>query len=560
MMEQEMTPKQAIQLLREKARDTDRIIELRHDDPEVTKWGLTTVDILDAAFGKPNDYTQRFTSHAALSHGPAAPDSEHQELHQDQRSQQKAVLESIIELLETLPPHTAVSTTEATAPSKPAESKKRVWLQVTGVVAVPIVVALIALIPHWFPGGLGANKEKTRHPLEIEAAKLAERLRASKAGPFAAMEDGIDIVAKARKLANDYVDANRKEAFLATFTGMTREELAEELMTALSDHQSARRLVGSFAQAAAEGVEAILRQAAIQGMEVPPDSKIETVLATVKKRLEQVTTVQANIGKAMSSMKGKDNKSNEAAIQTAVTGVTSAKEFINSVRTDPLVQESSRLLLQAGQDLAASETERLQEMRRHLEAMQAIQEGLTRRDLLYPGELFLPALILVGTDDEFIEAARDLGEEFLASPTVLDWKKCRQKNWADAASFAQFVEKSFEAAENPTRVSESCPPEIQQRFGIHAGMFIASLGVILFDEHTFDAQQAVAAAAELHLHSVRLSRINSRQRIDLVGQVTEALRIYYQGGVTPQQAAQMVLMAANVLATGATSRPSSSEC
>ena len=193
-------------------------------------------------------------------------------------------------------------------------------------------------------------------------------------------------------------------------------------------------------------------------------------------------------------------------------------------------------------------------MRQHLEAMQALQEGLTKRDLLYPGELFLPALILVGTDDEYKEAAKDLRKEFLASPTVLDRKKCRQKNWADAPSFAQFVQKSFEAAEaaeNPTGVLESCKKEWQERFGIEAGNFIASLGVILFAEQAFDAQQAVAAAAELHLHSVRVSRINSRQRIDLVGQVTEALRIYYQGGVTPQQAAQMVLMAANVLATGA---------
>ena len=388
-----------------------------------------------------------------------------------------------------------------------------------------------------------------------EAAKLAEKLRAPETDPFAAMEDGIDTVAKARQLANEYLDANRKEAFLAAFAGMTSEQLAQELTDALSDHLNARRLVRSLAQGAAEGVKANLeRQAAIQGMEVPADSKIETVLDTVAKRLEQVTKVQAKIGKAMSSMKGKDSKSEDAAIQTAVkAGVTNAEEFINSVRTDPLVQESSRLLLQAGLDLAASETERLQEMRRHLEAMQAIQKGLTQRDLLYPGELFLPTLVLVGSDDQYIEAARDLGQpEFLFSPAVLERKNtCRQKNWADAATFAQFVEKQFADAENPTGVSASCAEATQKCFGIETGKFIASLGVILFDEHTFDLQQAVAAAAEEHLHSVRLSRINSRQRIDLVGQVTEALRIYYQGGVTPQQAAQMVLMAANVLATGA---------
>ena len=514
-----------------------------------------------------------------------------------------------------------------------------------------------------------------RRKVADEAAALAEKLRASETDPFAAMEDGIDSVAKARKLANDYLDANRKEAFLAALPGITREELAEELMTALSDHQNARRLVASFAQDAAEGVKANLkRQAAIKGMEVPADSKIETVLATVKKRLDKVTEVQTNIGKAMSSLKGKDdkskgkdNKSKEAAIQAAVTaGVTDAKEFINSVRTDSLVQESSRLLLQAGLDLAASETERLQEMRRHLEAMLAIQEGLTKRDQLYAGELLVPALGPVASDDLYwralqlpVRKSQKFTKEYRApddSEPQLNWTEdpkekkfklqyspvelnastfdvwvdeepykgtvklanegstshlvfterplqegefltirvsyqtllkvtqvantpkdlqvlldlkndCWQREWAkdkeakdeeandgeandEERTFGEFVKASFAAAAKPTE-TKNCEEEDQERWDIETGIFIASLGVILFDERTFDAQQAVAAGAELHLHSVRLSRINSRQRIDLVGQVTEALRIYYQGGVTPQQAAQMVLMAANVLATGA---------
>ena len=415
-------------------------------------------------------------------------------------------------------------------------------------------MALVACVLAVILSGCAALRLQNdqRRKVADEAAKLAETLRSSETDPFAAMEDGIGAVAKARKLANDYLYANRKEAFLAAFSEMTREELAEELMTALSDHLEARSLVDSLAQRAAEGVKTNLkRQAAIQGMEEPADSKIETVLAVVEKRLQQVTKVQANIGEAMSSMKGTDSKPNEAGIQTAVAaGVTNAKEFIKNVGSDPLVQESSRLLLQAGQDLAASEKERLKEMRRHLDAMQAVQKGLTRRDELYPGELFLPTLILVASDEEYQQARERLGRA-PASKRVLERKTCRQKNWADAATLAQFVEKSLADAANPTGVSESCTKAIQERFGIEAGKFIGSLGVILFDENIFDSQQAVAAAAELHLHSVRLSRINSRQRIDLVGQVTEALRIYYQGGVTPQQAAQMVLMAANVLATGA---------
>ena len=176
-------------------------------------------------------------------------------------------------------------------------------------------IALVACVLAVILSGCAALRLQNdqRRKVADEAAELAKTLRASETDPFAAMEDGIDAVAKARKLANDYLDENRKEAFLAALPGMTRADLAEELMTALSDHLKARQLVASFAQAAAEGVKANLeRQAAIQGMEAPTDSRIETVLDTVKKRLGQVTKVQANIGKAMSSMKGKDSRSDES--------------------------------------------------------------------------------------------------------------------------------------------------------------------------------------------------------------------------------------------------------
>ena len=50
-------------------------------------------------------------------------------------------------------------------------------------------------------------------------------------------------------------------------------------------------------------------------------------------------------------------------------------------------------------------------------------------------------------------------------------------------------------------------------------------------------------ASEQHLHSIRLSRINAGQRADIVNQLAQGLEIYYQGGVKPEEIAQLLLLA-----------------
>jgi len=45
-----------------------------------------------------------------------------------------------------------------------------------------------------------------------------------------------------------------------------------------------------------------------------------------------------------------------------------------------------------------------------------------------------------------------------------------------------------------------------------------------------------------------LSEINLRQNIDLVHQITEALRIYYQGGIKPEEIAELIIMSSQVAA------------
>jgi hypothetical protein len=81
-----------------------------------------------------------------------------------------------------------------------------------------------------------------------------------------------------------------------------------------------------------------------------------------------------------------------------------------------------------------------------------------------------------------------------------------------------------------------------------AGELGAILGLVRFVELPKDQQAVQELAAELHRHSIRMSAVNARQRLDLVQQITEGLRIYYSGAVTPEEVAGLILEAARVLA------------
>ena len=108
-----LLPQRAIELLRERLADCDRIRALPRTDPGVQKWVNTTEAILDAAFGKPDgqphQMTTRFThagsfplQRAGFSGRGGTPDHVLQHYHQLRTDQRKAVLESCIEQLEIL--------------------------------------------------------------------------------------------------------------------------------------------------------------------------------------------------------------------------------------------------------------------------------------------------------------------------------------------------------------------------------------------------------------------------------------------------------------------------
>jgi uncharacterized protein (TIGR02391 family) len=106
-----LTAQRAIELLRRQLEDSDRINQLRDDDPEVKKWELTTISILNGAFGMPGGEMHSNTGEFAYAYGgPIAmgmSPGEIQAHHQRQTQNRKAILESILQQLELLAPPAA---------------------------------------------------------------------------------------------------------------------------------------------------------------------------------------------------------------------------------------------------------------------------------------------------------------------------------------------------------------------------------------------------------------------------------------------------------------------
>lgn len=106
-----LPPQRAIELLRQQLTRIPQIQQMRYNDPELKKWELTTVGILDGALGKPDGEMHQNTYQFA--HCPGGPirmgmsDRQIQEHHARRTEKRKAILESIIEQLEILMPPAA---------------------------------------------------------------------------------------------------------------------------------------------------------------------------------------------------------------------------------------------------------------------------------------------------------------------------------------------------------------------------------------------------------------------------------------------------------------------
>ena len=216
--------------------------------------------------------------------------------------------------------------------------------------------------------------------------------------------------------------------------------------------------------------------------------------------------------------------------------IADAREILEAPLEDPQVKAAQNLLVRAGQEVTLLEQERLLEFRRHLSAVERIQAEMTNRHGTYMDELMLPALAAVDVDkavEEWEKRHDALGEDekTVIAGNVAQWTK----DAANERDFSQYLEASLAR-------------ETVDDFGRISVDLVQSLALILFVEQYGDEQAALALATEQHLHSINFSEINLKHNVDLVHQITEGLQIYYQGGIKPEELAEIIILSSQVAA------------
>jgi hypothetical protein len=433
-------------------------------------------------------------------------------------------------------------------------------------------------------------RDDERVKIANEASTLAQELRQPDADPFAAMARNVETVAAAFTAIDAIQEKDRQNTFYAGLADLTREELLVYVTESLGVHIEATaaardeiRKAGADIQAELARHEQISRIVA-----APTDAGLESVLNAVDARIEWFMDLQMNVSKALTAINQidpsisttKQVKEAQRLSKNVNANLAAVSDFIDKINSDPKVAAAGQLLLRSGQQLAQAEQQRLLEMRDYLKAVEFQAGWLAERNVVYYRSLFIPALSRLATHDEFvvqllkietslktsakIESSRVLDEHEEILGDILGWigdpdttedpettrqiqaalKAAideRQDRWCDGCTLQDFVTASL-------KVQLDDPASTQGMEAIRD--LVSPIGILLFVEEPKYRQAALDLAKEGHLRSIRLSQINAQERLDLAHQVSQALQIYYQGGVTPAEAAQAILMASQVLSLG----------
>lgn len=393
--------------------------------------------------------------------------------------------------------------------------------------------------------------EAGRSETAQEALDLAKEIQGEDTGVFDTMHDNIDAIATVRQKAQQKLNDVRYDSFMFAVAEMTADDVLEELTDALVEHREILVTVDTGVKAARTHIaDALARQKTISEIVkvecVAPKDSIECLIASIDKRLDWLESNLEKLEKAIDGASGNDQSASSAIAPDAAgehelgkikEKIEEAREVLEAPLEDPQVKAAQNLLIRAGQELTLLEQERLLEFRRHLSAIERIQAEMTGRHVAYMDELMLSSLAAVDVDKAVEEAEIRQGgpleenEKTTVAKNVAQWNK-GDENERD---FSQYLEASLARG----AVDE---------FGRISVDLVQSFAAILFVEQYRDEQVALALATEQHRHSINLSEINLRQNMDLVHQITEALQIYYKGGIKPEELAEIIILSSQVAA------------
>ncbi len=395
-----------------------------------------------------------------------------------------------------------------------------------------------------------------------EAANIADKVSASAGAVYEPMEDNLDAVRETQKSLRDLSNKHRFETFKRILAEQSVDDLADRLIEALGERAGTITMLKDHADAAAKDVNAALdRQEAItkaNNEAVNNKSSIEDALARVKKRLDWLEKVFNNLDK-LEDLAGKAGLAGampsiaEGDKSKVDAGIAKARAAIGSVESDQRVEAAVKLLKQAVQEIAASEQDRVLEMKRHLSQISRLSDEFATRDRISVCILFVKTIgeLYPALEDDTIRmnfkglvdklVALKAGNEpryqclqmFADKPN--EWPITSERREQVKKDWSEGTLVSFVAADVKGRGEKATAPRL-----------VAALGVLLFHDREYFETARWDLAREHHRHSIRLSKVNAQERAQLVHQLAQALEVYHQGGIKPEVVAEILLMAGQV--------------
>ena len=445
-----------------------------------------------------------------------------------------------------------------------------------------------------------------------EAVKIAAELSAGSDPVFDPMLENLEAIGKVQPKLRARDDQSFMASFEEDFPRLTAEQVGQHLFLAI-----AQRIVTfdqndkAVARAATRVNETLDRQEKITLFlkdAAKKKSDVEEALTRVKKRiawiegrLKQVEQVRSKLGKAGSASKKLAEALKKATDKEKVeAALKHAKDVIDGIEQDEQLTDAKKLLKEFADEIAASEKDRLEEMRRHLSEVKRIRKMIRDRDRIavcslylravetvYPGiknsalqvKSFLPANLLARLDNAL---ARALGKALAPGQTVVGNKALDQAftvanahlilsgrydgyretfgeqdpcferldpdpgKWLPAKDIKD-IRALWTAGGKPATLAEFVAADIGA-LGVEADgpVLVATLGILVQHEYQALRDALVILARELHKHSILLSKLNAQQRAGLVHQLSQGLNIYYQGGIKPEEMAELLLLAGQV--------------
>jgi hypothetical protein len=392
-----------------------------------------------------------------------------------------------------------------------------------------------------------------------ETATLAAALSTESGGVFAPMEENLDAVWATQTKLRRLTDQHELDTFRENFNRLGPDRIATRIVESLESRDTVMRKISADQAAAMRAVnEGLDRQELISKVlnDKPAagfEGNVGRTLARVDGRLTWVAAVIENVKRVQETAGARPPSGpsgGEIARVVARTSgriadeekvlrevVAAADKALGRVKDDERVSAAVQLVRRAAEEAAAAEEARLLELRRYVSEVSRLGDRLVVRDKTSVCNLVPTAFRHLYSAVSNTTTLDSVFQKLQASRRYecLDGIQLERVNVVHQRWQGQLLAGYVAADIAASTTTPSTAPGL-----------VAALGILAFHERAvFDLAELELARAA-HRHSIRLSRVNAQQRIDLVHQLSAGLEIYYRGGIKPETVAELILFAGQV--------------